>query len=877
MTLAVLCLTALLGAEGSSNDAIDAARDLLRRGRYAEAATALAGRSEAAARIVRGRALAALGRHAEALAALGDDQAAGIARAEILLATGTLAQAEALLGSLPPSIQSCRLRGDAFARMGELANARQNWEAAIPFYEELRAEDVEKTPPEFFVELGRALVGLNRFEEANEVGLAQAVERDRDNGAVLMFGAELFASKYDFPEARKYLRRALTAAPENPDALALMARTLLDDPGAGPNRLGEAKSLLARALAVNPRHEQALIMRGDAWYFDGLFEKALDSYRAALAANPSSLEALGGAYVVAHLRFRPQEMREAEAAARAVSRVPAAFYVAAAQRCDVQCQYPLGLASVRTARDIDPDYWPLYTSLALGELRAGNYARAGTAAKEGFARDPYNIWLNNTRKLLAHFDTAYGAEAWGDLVFHAPKKTLPFYVNYLGPLLAAGAELLKDRYGTSPPTPVHVEVYPRQDYFACRVLGLPDFPAQGVCFGPVIAVTVQPAFPGNHAISTWHEFTHVFTVTGSEYRVPRWLTEGISVREEGLCPMGGTRASFRALGMAVARGDIPALADFDQRFRRPRDAAEILNAYALCPLAVDLLIERHGQAVIPRILRGLREKEFPHVFREVTGVEVESFDRDWRAHVAAAGKDAAREFAGELSDPDALKARVDAGTATTAELADWGWALLARGREVDAESIALRLRADKAMLGDAAALLGFVALEQGKSADAAREFEAALANDTRNAFRVLAEQARRCKNAKDEEGYARALTAMWKRCPALAAEGGDHGALGTLCRHLAEKKAPELGAALADLAARSADAVWARKTLAQLRITEGNHAEAFKLLSQAAYIAPFKGPEKLDTELFELLIASAMKLDLQVEVARARKVLKECR
>ncbi len=873
MTLSAVCLAALLGASIDE----DSPPELFRRGRYADLIARTEAATDAATRVLRARALAMTGRYEDALAALPDAGGAALCRAEILRATGRLAEAEALLAGLPPSPESCCLRGEVLAHMGAAAAARSGWEAALGFYERMTAGDALRAPPELFVTFGRALVGLNRFEEANEVMLAQALEHGRENPAVLVFGGGLFASKYDFPEARKYLRRALAAAPGNPDALAALARTFLDDPTAGGTRVPEAGRLIAQALEVNPRHEQALIMRGDGEFFDGLFADAMTRYRAALAVNPASLEALGAVYVTAHLMFRADAMREAEAAARAVSRAPAPFYLAAALRCDVQCQYPLGLASARAGRELDPSHWPLYTQLALGELRSGGYARAAAAVRDGFAADPYNIWLSNTRTLLAHFDRAYGAEPWGDIVFHAPAAMLPFYVNYLGPLLATAAELFRDRYGASPPVPVHVEIYPRQEHFSCRVLGLPDFPAQGVCFGPVIAVTVLPAYAGNHAISTWHEFAHVFTVAGTDYRIPRWLTEGISVREEGLCPVGAVRSSFRALGTAVARGDIPSLADFDRRFRRPRSPAEIMNAYALSPLAVDLLIDRHGHGVLQRILRGLREKEFAAAFQEAAGTPLAAFDAEWRAHIAAAGKDAAREFAGECADMDALKARARAERATPEEMADYAWALLAADKDVDAETIALALRERNALPGDAAALMGFVHRARGAGADAAREFETALAGNTRNAFRVLWERAQMRRAAKDDAGFVRELTALWKRFPALAAEAGDHGPLGTLCRLLARTKAPELKAALVDLTALSGDSAWARETLADLLTAEGDHLQAFKLLSQTVFIAPFTAAGALNAELFDKLIACAEKLDLQVEVARARKVRAACK
>src|SRR6185436_403628 len=42
----------------------------------------------------------------------------------------------------------------------------------------------------------------------------------------------------------------------------------------------------------------------------------------------------------------------------------------------------------------------------------------------------------------------------------------------------------------------------------------------------------SPAGDFSWQATLWHEMAHVFTLQLSQYRVPRWLTEGISVFEE---------------------------------------------------------------------------------------------------------------------------------------------------------------------------------------------------------------------------------------------------------------------------------------------------------------------------------------------------------
>jgi tetratricopeptide (TPR) repeat protein len=874
-----LALPLLLGSRASGGDLEDL-RILVRQGAYAPAVeklTPLATQGDEA-RLLLAEVYRRTGAYEEAVRLLaGRAGEAAVRSAEILRETGRRAEAEALLASLAPSPPVLVLQGELAALAGETEKAREAWESCIRHYEAMTPDDVARTTPELLIVFGRALVGLNRFEEANEVMLSQALELEggRENVAALLFGGELFTSKYDFPEGRKYFRKARDLDRRNPDVLAWLAKAMLDDPMQGGMRLEEARALAREALAVNPQHERALILLGDTCFFDGGFEEALVYYRKACAANPTSLEALGAIHAVAHLTFNEPEKQKAEEAARAVSKKPAPFCVAAAKRCEIQCHYPVALALARQAHELDASYWPLFTPLVLGELRAGRYESGEKLAAEGFARDRYNVWLSNTNQLIRFWKTRYAEEPWDRLVFHAPKETIAFYVNYLGPLLAQASQLFSERYGYSPPATIHVEVYHDQQYFATRVLGLPDFPAQGVCFGNVIAVTSGNVLSGNHAVSTWHEFAHVFTVLASDYRVPRWLTEGISVREEGLCPAGGPRSSLSALGKAVAGRNVPTFSDFDRRFRRPRDIDELLTAYALAPFAADFLLERFGHGVLPRLLNSLKRQEFPAAFREVTGTELAAFDKAFVENLTRRGIAAAEQFAGSGVDEDALTAKAKAGAATPREIADLAWAYLGRNREVDAETMILKLRARNELEGEVNAMLGILALKNGQLSKAEPLFRRALEQGTRNAYNVLTNLAAIAAKRKDAKARADWLAETWKRFPDLAAEGGDHGPLMELSGLWRETRDPRRKQLLADLAARNRDATLCRAELAQILREEGDQKGEFALLSQLVFVLPFDRPNHLNTELFSRLAACAEALGLAVEAARARKVIEE--
>ena len=69
-----------------------------------------------------------------------------------------------------------------------------------------------------------------------------------------------------------------------------------------------------------------------------------------------------------------------------------------------------------------------------------------------------------------------------------------------------------------------------------RTFGLPGADGfLGVCFGRVITANSpasQGENPSNWESVLWHEFCHVVTLTKTHNKMPRWLSEGISVYEE---------------------------------------------------------------------------------------------------------------------------------------------------------------------------------------------------------------------------------------------------------------------------------------------------------------------------------------------------------
>jgi hypothetical protein len=182
-------------------------------------------------------------------------------------------------------------------------------------------------------------------------------------------------------------------------------------------------------------------------------------------------------------------------------------------------------------------------------------------------------------------------------------------------------------------------MYPDHEDFAVRTLGMPGLGALGVSFGYVVAMdSPSGRTPGSfHWGSTlWHELSHVFVLSMTKHRVPRWFTEGMAVYEEtAVSPEWGDRLGPEAL-MALKEKKLVPIATLDRGFVRPSYPSQVVVSYFQAGRVCDFIAEKWGYGKLLEMTGdfGLR-KTTPQVIEERLGVKPEEFDKRFLAWVTA--------------------------------------------------------------------------------------------------------------------------------------------------------------------------------------------------------------------------------------------------
>ncbi len=352
--------------------------------------------------------------------------------------------------------------------------------------------------------------------------------------------------------------------PTHPDVLILSAERALE-----ANEVAEAKTALDQLRKVRPGSPEESALRVGVAYEEG----------GAAAVEP------------------------AVTASGQVAPLTALSYRLAGQRAANHYRFDEAATFARKATLIDSEDPDGQLELGLYLLRTGEEKDARLALDLAWSLDKSNRVTFNLLKMLDSLEKFEVIPA-GDFVFKFSKQEAEVLKPYALSLAAEAYKTFSTKYAFKPAGPILIEVFPEHDDFAVRTLGLPGLVgALGACFGRVVTMDSPRArkqeIDFSWQATLWHEMAHVFTLQLSKYRVPRWLTEGISTFEEHRRQPAWGRELTLEFGRQLARGKTFGVKSLPDAFKRPEMLA---LAYFEASLVVEHLVELNGDAGLRTLL-----------------------------------------------------------------------------------------------------------------------------------------------------------------------------------------------------------------------------------------------------------------------------------
>ncbi|MFQ5742082.1 MAG: tetratricopeptide repeat protein [Acidobacteriota bacterium] len=460
---------------------------------------------------------------------------------------------------------------------------------------------------------------------------------------------ELFLEKYNSTEADALFREVLVVNPHHTGALLGMARRMEFD--GSP----EAPELIQRALEVNPNLVAARVLRAKLLLGREEYALAAAETKRALEINPASLEAIATLAATHYLGGDHEGYQEAKDRALALNPRYADLYNTLADLCVQNRLYEQAVIFAHAAIELDPESWRGFGLLGLNQLRLGSIEEGRGNLEVAFEGDPYNVWTKNTLDLLDTFsDYAETSTPRFKMMIEAPEAAL--LSPYLGDLAEEAYEQLAERYQYRPPTPIRIEVYRSHADFSVRTVGLAGLGALGVSFGPVVAIdspSAREIGQFNWGSTVWHEIAHTFTLGVTDHRIPRWLSEGLSVYEERRARRGwGDDVSIGFL-LAVLQHRLHPVSQLTEGFVRPSYPEQLAYSYYQASLVCELIERDYGFETMLAMLAGYKHgKTTAEVFEQALNTDQESFDRRFDSYVED-------RFAGPLAALEAAALRTD--------------------------------------------------------------------------------------------------------------------------------------------------------------------------------------------------------------------------
>lgn len=764
---------------------------------------------------------------------------------------------------------------EAHARLGRLLASRGESDAARRAFRvpELVASETVVKEPEALVYLGWCYQALGRLEDASKV-YVEARKEDPELYAahvalirVALQNNSVFGSRPYYIRARE---EALRNNPHQPDVHLAMA-----DVYVVRNEFRNARESLEKALAANPNLVHGLCLHASFAVDRMDFKGAAQTLSRAEAICPGDLEV---ASYRAALHYIRGDVKSASTGWETILRTDPDYgecYYIVAEMLNNLRRYAEAYGFAKKATEVSPTMWRAWDSYARYALHTGREEEAIKALRHADRNDRGGVvpWRSNMLELFSHADE-FLVHKWGPFILRLHASDNPVMKRYVVEALDEAYRVLSKKYRFEPATPIRVSIFNDQKDFAVRTVGVPGiFGVLGACFGQVITMNSPRALPAGSYVwkaTLWHEFAHVITLQMSDYRVSRWLTEGLSVYEEKCQNPAWEEPQDQDLYNALQNGELAPIKHLDGYFR----TAKIGFAYLQSLHLVEFIIAEHGgfEKLLAMLKSYARGYDTVGVLKDVFGLTPEAFDAAFERYVARRFEQ--KKIQVMRSEEAYAKARdvLDLDPKDLESLRVVAWYHYQRGErgKVDCEAALARLLSVKPDDPAALALRGELALRDGKSERAKRFFEKARGLGW-DEFYMRLNLGRMRLAAGDTDGAIEHFEAAKALFPRYAGQGNPYLALAELYRK--QDKKDEARKELEAFAALQATDTEGRLELAKHYQSIGDHDTALRYGREVIQVTPFD--PVAHRVLSESLAATDRLSDALDEIALALLLLEE--
>ncbi len=470
--------------------------------------------------------------------------------------------------------------------------------------------------------------GLEEYDQANE----QFRKATSAPGAKALYKVRwglLLHDRFNDKDAADLFHEALTVDPNNSEAyvgLALVSSAAFD---------GKTTEYAQKAIALNPRSVGAHEVMAGLALEDADPQKAADEADKAIALAPDALKAYAIHAAIELLADRPPDAWLAKM--NAVNPAFGAGYEAIGYYLMLNRRYEDGVAYYRKAIAVQPRLWTAHEQLGINLMRLGQEKEPLEQlqlAYDNGQRDPATV---NSLRLLDSYKN-FVTYRDSTTVLRLRKNEAELLRPYFEEQLHKSIATYEKKYKMKLPGPVQLEVYPDHEDFAVRTMGMPGLGALGVTFGEVVAMdSPSGRKPGdfNWGATLWHEMSHVFILSATNHRVPRWFTEGLAVHEEGqAAPEWSDRLTPEVIAAMREKKLLP-VTEMDRGFIYPQYPTQVIVSYFQAGTICDFIQARWGDDALLAMVHSFGDrKTTPEALEANLHLSPAAFDTEYAAWLA---------------------------------------------------------------------------------------------------------------------------------------------------------------------------------------------------------------------------------------------------